>query len=176
MGPYLQHSIFFITYDWARQGRVLHYTRLDKHSSLLGAFVSNEENKVLWIRTQRFITLDLDASFLVTDSHFSIHLTSYFLTFFILTSFHLLLPFFTKIEREREKTFITDFKNSRSTFDICISFEWVLETSLEWTFFPHVSLAGFEPSILGLWGECSTTVIFLPTSYHHYCKGCRMTK
>jgi hypothetical protein len=49
--------IFFVTYHWTQQARVLHYTRLerlarDKHSSLLGPFVSYEENEVLWIWLQ----------------------------------------------------------------------------------------------------------------------------
>jgi hypothetical protein len=42
-------SIFFVTYKWAQLATVLDYTCLerlttDKHSSLLGLFVSNKEN------------------------------------------------------------------------------------------------------------------------------------
>jgi hypothetical protein len=49
---YSQHFIFFITYKWAKKARVLHSVRLeritsDKRSSLLGPFVSYEENNVL---------------------------------------------------------------------------------------------------------------------------------
>ncbi len=51
-GSYSQHFIFFVTCEWVQQARVLQYTRLerlarDKHSSLLGPFVSYEENGVL---------------------------------------------------------------------------------------------------------------------------------
>ncbi len=51
-GPYSQHFIFFVTYELAIITTVLHYTKLerlamDKHSSLLGIFVSYEENEVL---------------------------------------------------------------------------------------------------------------------------------
>jgi hypothetical protein len=54
-GPYSQHFLFFLTYDWPPKARVLHYTRLqraaiDKYFSLLGPFVSYKENAVLWIR------------------------------------------------------------------------------------------------------------------------------
>ncbi len=56
-GPYSQHFFFFVTYELGQWARVFHYIRLEmlarnKHSSLLGQFVSYEENKVLWIRTQ----------------------------------------------------------------------------------------------------------------------------
>ncbi len=56
-GPYSQHSIFFITYESAQKARVFHNTMLerltsDKHSNLLGQFLSYEENEVLWICTQ----------------------------------------------------------------------------------------------------------------------------
>jgi hypothetical protein len=49
-----QHFIFFATYKWAQQARVLDYTRLeilamDKHYSLLGSFSIYKENEVLWI-------------------------------------------------------------------------------------------------------------------------------
>ncbi len=42
----------FITYEWAQQAGVLHYTRLemlarDKHSSLFGPFISYIETEVL---------------------------------------------------------------------------------------------------------------------------------
>jgi hypothetical protein len=48
-GPYLQQFIFFVTYKLAKFGRVLNYTvkeRLakDKHTNLLGPFVSYKEN------------------------------------------------------------------------------------------------------------------------------------
>jgi hypothetical protein len=48
-GPYSQHFIFFITYEWAQKTRVLHYIRLymltrDKHTVLLGPITSYEEN------------------------------------------------------------------------------------------------------------------------------------
>jgi len=51
--PYSQHFIFILIYEWAK-----HYTRLkrlssDKHSTLFGTFVSNEEDEVLWILTNR---------------------------------------------------------------------------------------------------------------------------
>ncbi len=53
--PHLQYLIFFITYKWFHWPCVLHYIRLkrlarDKYSSLLGAIVSYNENKVLWIK------------------------------------------------------------------------------------------------------------------------------
>jgi hypothetical protein len=49
---FLQHSIFFATYECTEYARLLHYTRLlrlveEKHYSLLGPFISWEENKVL---------------------------------------------------------------------------------------------------------------------------------
>jgi hypothetical protein len=45
------HFIFFITYKWAQEARVLHSTCLEKlsrakHSNLLGPFVSCEGNEV----------------------------------------------------------------------------------------------------------------------------------
>ncbi len=51
---YLQHFILFVTQEWAR---LLHYTMLErlateKHSGLLGPFLSYEENEVLWIRAR----------------------------------------------------------------------------------------------------------------------------
>ncbi len=47
-----QHFIFFTTYEWAQQAKVLYYNRLerlarDKHFNLLGLFLSCEENEVL---------------------------------------------------------------------------------------------------------------------------------
>jgi hypothetical protein len=50
-GLYLQFFIFFVTFKWARQASVVHNTRLerlsvDKHSSLLGPFVSYKEKGV----------------------------------------------------------------------------------------------------------------------------------
>ena len=53
---YSQHSIFFVTYKSAQYARLFHNTKLemltsDKHSNLLGQFLSYEENEVLWIRT-----------------------------------------------------------------------------------------------------------------------------
>jgi hypothetical protein len=49
---YLQHFIFIVTSKLAQKARMLHYTwlerfALDKHYSLLGPFISYEENKVL---------------------------------------------------------------------------------------------------------------------------------
>jgi hypothetical protein len=46
--------IFFVTYQWAQEARVLQYTRLErqakgKHSSLLGPIVSYEVDEVLQI-------------------------------------------------------------------------------------------------------------------------------
>jgi hypothetical protein len=51
-GPYSQHFIFLVTCEWALQARALHYTKQewlakDKHSILLGTFVSYKE-KVFW--------------------------------------------------------------------------------------------------------------------------------
>ncbi len=45
LGPFSHHFIFFTTYEWAQQARVLHNTLLErlannKNSSLLGPFVS----------------------------------------------------------------------------------------------------------------------------------------
>ncbi len=53
LGLYSQHFIFFVTYEWTKKARMLHYAGLeslarDKYSSLLGPFVSYEENDVLW--------------------------------------------------------------------------------------------------------------------------------
>jgi hypothetical protein len=47
-----QHSIFFLTYELAKYARVLNYTELerltrDKHTSLLGPFLSYKDNEVL---------------------------------------------------------------------------------------------------------------------------------
>ncbi len=63
--PYTQHFIFFVTFKYTQQVRVLLYTRLkkfarDKHSSLLRPFMSYEENIVLsiWLQgsySQQFI-------------------------------------------------------------------------------------------------------------------------
>ncbi len=44
-GPYSQPFIFFVTYKWNQQARVLHYSRLEKHFSeiqfsLLGPLIS----------------------------------------------------------------------------------------------------------------------------------------
>jgi hypothetical protein len=52
LGPYSQHSIFFATYKWAQQARMLHQTRLEslaskKHSSLLCPFASYTAKKEL---------------------------------------------------------------------------------------------------------------------------------
>ncbi len=49
-GPHSEHFIVLITYELAQQARVLHYNGLerlaeDKHSSLMGPFVSYEEMK-----------------------------------------------------------------------------------------------------------------------------------
>jgi hypothetical protein len=54
LGPYSQHFIFFITYEWAQQARMLDYTWLeklarDKHYSFLGLFISCNENGILCI-------------------------------------------------------------------------------------------------------------------------------
>ncbi len=55
VGPYLQHLIFFSTYEWVQWAKVtlhLAFKRLynGKHSSLLRMFVSYGENEVLWKR------------------------------------------------------------------------------------------------------------------------------
>jgi len=55
MGLYSQQFIFFTTYECAKNGRVLHYTRLEsfatkKQSSLLDPFVRCKENEVLRIQ------------------------------------------------------------------------------------------------------------------------------
>ncbi len=60
-GAYSQHFIFFVTFEWAQSDRVLHGIWLwklacDKHSSLLGKFVSYEENKVLFTTLFFFVT------------------------------------------------------------------------------------------------------------------------
>jgi hypothetical protein len=44
LGPYSQLYIFFVAYEWAKQARVLHWTRvemlaMDKHRSLLRSYV-----------------------------------------------------------------------------------------------------------------------------------------
>ncbi len=51
-GPYSQHIVFFLIYDWPQKARALHNTRPkrligDKHFSLFGAFVRYENNKDL---------------------------------------------------------------------------------------------------------------------------------
>ncbi len=51
-GAYSQDIIFFVTYEWAYEARVLHYTRQerlasDKHSSLLGLFARYEKSEGL---------------------------------------------------------------------------------------------------------------------------------
>jgi hypothetical protein len=48
------HNTYFRTYKNEPNKPVIHFTRLvrDKHSSLLGLFVSYEEHKVLWIQSQ----------------------------------------------------------------------------------------------------------------------------
>ncbi len=52
MGPYSEHLIFFLAYEWAKYARVFHHAKLErlasaKHSSLLGSLVSYEEGEVL---------------------------------------------------------------------------------------------------------------------------------
>jgi hypothetical protein len=44
--PYSQHLIFFLTEAWAQYSRLERLAK-DKHSSLLGPFVSYEENEEL---------------------------------------------------------------------------------------------------------------------------------
>ncbi len=49
---YSNNFIFFVTQEYFQQARVLDYTRTeklagDKHSNLLGTFLSYRENKVL---------------------------------------------------------------------------------------------------------------------------------
>jgi hypothetical protein len=49
--PYSQHFVFFVTYEWTWQARVLQKTTLErlareKHSSLLEPFVSYEKKFV----------------------------------------------------------------------------------------------------------------------------------
>jgi hypothetical protein len=57
---YSQHFVFFITYEWTKYVRVFvpgkpFQPSGPKHSSLLGAFVSSEENEALWIPFQILI-------------------------------------------------------------------------------------------------------------------------
>ncbi len=54
-GTTLESYIFFITFEWVHWASVLQYTMVkspakDKHFSLLGPFVSYEENEKLRIR------------------------------------------------------------------------------------------------------------------------------
>jgi hypothetical protein len=54
LGPYSQHYIFFITYESAHWPKLLDNIKLerlasDKHSNLLGLFISYKENEVLLI-------------------------------------------------------------------------------------------------------------------------------
>ncbi len=56
--PYSQNFIFFVSEGRCQWASEFQYTLAEtlvseKHSSLLGPFVSYEENEVLWIRTQR---------------------------------------------------------------------------------------------------------------------------
>ncbi len=56
LGTYWKHFIFFMIYESVQKARLLHTVKLerldkDKHSSLLGPFLSYEENEVLWIQT-----------------------------------------------------------------------------------------------------------------------------
>jgi len=51
-GSYSQPFILLLTYEWAHKARVLHYIMLetlasDKHSSLLGPFLTYEGNEEL---------------------------------------------------------------------------------------------------------------------------------
>ncbi len=53
LGPYSQ-DIFFVTYKWAKESRMVHYTRLErlaknKCSNLLGQYVSYKEIEVLGV-------------------------------------------------------------------------------------------------------------------------------
>jgi hypothetical protein len=55
--------IFYANYDWVQLHRVLYYISLErlageKHSSLLGPFISNEEHKVWRLHSQHFITYE----------------------------------------------------------------------------------------------------------------------
>jgi hypothetical protein len=52
LGSCSQHFIFFITYEWAKQARALHYTKRErlvkgKRSNLMGPSLSNEDSEVL---------------------------------------------------------------------------------------------------------------------------------
>ncbi len=52
LGPYSQHFVFFVTYESAQYTTVFHKTRLlrlssNKHTNLLGLFVSYDGNEVL---------------------------------------------------------------------------------------------------------------------------------
>ncbi len=56
LGTYSKHLIYFMIYKSDQKARVLHTFKLerldhDKSSSLLGLFLSYEENEVLWILT-----------------------------------------------------------------------------------------------------------------------------
>jgi hypothetical protein len=53
LGPY-SHFIYFVANEWASQGRVFHYNRMEsltmaKHSNLSDPFANYEENEVLWL-------------------------------------------------------------------------------------------------------------------------------
>jgi hypothetical protein len=55
--PYLQHFIFFVTFDLNQKATALYYTKpeglaSEKHSGLLEPFVSYVENEVLQIQSQ----------------------------------------------------------------------------------------------------------------------------
>jgi hypothetical protein len=52
LGPYSQHFIFIVTYESAKQARVLHKTMLknlakSRNSKLLGFFISYDEDELL---------------------------------------------------------------------------------------------------------------------------------
>jgi hypothetical protein len=53
LSQYSQNFIFFVTYEWAKLIRAIHYTMLehifcDKHTTLFRAFVNYKENEALW--------------------------------------------------------------------------------------------------------------------------------
>jgi hypothetical protein len=56
LGPYEEHFIFYVTYEWPQQARMLDPGKpfqpsVMKHSCILCPFVSSKENEVLGIRS-----------------------------------------------------------------------------------------------------------------------------
>ncbi len=79
---YLQHFIFFISYEWAWYSKVLHNNRLerlsrDKHSSLFDPFVRYEES-VLWILFLTFVFNELKSDLSGTMKCSKFYINDYF--------------------------------------------------------------------------------------------------